>query len=314
MPPNRGPSGGPWGRLKPVDVDALDSIGLPSKGDTRSVSPARSGVRSICQLTPASLSRLLDAKTQERYYTKIIDRYLSFCSDAGDRDSLLQRFASLKISDRNGPTSSSLGPTPSILDGTKDLAAVIMALRKLREGIVASKRADDFAIQAYLFCIRLAVLVKQPESYHPAILHLLRFIHRQHPLTSVEFQEVVGYLVLDTVCRRGDLSEAYILRHGYKLRDTKVDAVLAAVARDNWVAFRRIKRSVDGHKSKLMELAEDELRLHTLKCFGRTYLHVDVEYLEKSTGKTWAELKGQHAVGWELDGRKVIIRKMQART
>jgi len=40
MAPNRGASGGPWGRLKPVELDPLDSIGLPSKGDTRYVTTA----------------------------------------------------------------------------------------------------------------------------------------------------------------------------------------------------------------------------------------------------------------------------------
>ena len=30
--------------------------------------------------------RLLDKKAQEKYYTKIVDRYMSFCSDAGKRD------------------------------------------------------------------------------------------------------------------------------------------------------------------------------------------------------------------------------------
>lgn len=32
--PARGPSG-PWQRLKPVDLDPLESMGLPSKGETR---------------------------------------------------------------------------------------------------------------------------------------------------------------------------------------------------------------------------------------------------------------------------------------
>jgi hypothetical protein len=26
---------GPWGRLRPVELDPLDSVGLPSKGDTK---------------------------------------------------------------------------------------------------------------------------------------------------------------------------------------------------------------------------------------------------------------------------------------
>lgn len=264
-----------------------------------------------CLNNPA---RLLDAKTQERYYTKIVERYLSFCSDAGNRDVLLERFASLSLIEKNGrpafptPTGASLGSS------TKDLSDVLMALRKLREGIVASKRLDDFAIQAYLFCIRLAVLVKQPEAYHPAILHLLRFIHRRHPLTNVELREVVGYLVLDMACRQGDLSDAYILKRRYELRDPKVDAVLQALARDNWVAFRRVKGSVDGHRAKLMEFAEDDLRTHTLKAFGRTYLHTDLEYLERSTGRVWTELQDKNRVGWERDGQKVIIRKIQAKS
>ncbi len=149
---------------------------------------------------------------------------MTFCSDAGERDELLRRFATLDLNNSNGnsisnnnnmenqhssssssssssrkqpisnananPASLSAAPSFSssswlasvapatspttIPNDTKALWEVLGALRKLREGIVASKRADDFAVQAYLFCIRLSVLVKHPESYHPAILHLLR--------------------------------------------------------------------------------------------------------------------------------------------
>ncbi|KAH0489605.1 hypothetical protein TgHK011_010025 [Trichoderma gracile] len=267
----RHPSG-PWGRLKPVEQDPLESIGLPSKGDTR----------------------LLDLKTQENYYTKIVERYMTFCSDAGQRDELLRRFSSLSSSN------------------TKALSDVMAALRKLREGIVASKRADDFAVQAYLFCIRLSILVKHPESYHPAILHLLRSIHPQQPLTSVELQEVVSYLVLDTACRRGQLAEAYALRRHYALIDTKVNAALSALAHDNYVLFQKVKRSVDGHRAKLMEWAEGDVRMHALKCFGRTYLSVDLDFLEKTTGSKWSDLTKSDGVGWDLEGSRVVIRKVAA--
>ena len=50
------------------------------------------------------------------------------------------------------------------VSGQKDLSVLIMAMRKLREGIVATKRVDDFSIQAYIFCIRLSILVKHMES------------------------------------------------------------------------------------------------------------------------------------------------------
>ncbi|KAI1764232.1 hypothetical protein GGR53DRAFT_327252 [Hypoxylon sp. FL1150] len=297
----------PWSRLKPVEMDPLEAMGLPSKGDTR----------------------LLDLKTQERYYTKIVERYMSFCSDAGERDELLRRFASLHFSstttnERNVPPESTTSSAAADLSGvpiapatvpsnTKGLSDVLSALRKLREGIVASKRVDDFAIQVYLFCIRLSVLVKHPESYHPAILHLLRRIHPLHSMTSVEMSEVVGYLILDTACRRNDLAEAFALRHRYRVRDAKVDAILDALAHDNYVEFNRLKRRVDGHRAKLLEYAEEGVRKHLLKCFGRAYLGVDLNFLEMCADSEWASLKAEDGVGWELDGAKVIIRKVKAR-
>ncbi|KAI1819478.1 hypothetical protein F4861DRAFT_136669 [Xylaria intraflava] len=291
----RAPSA-PWSRLKPVELDPLEAMGLPSKGD----------------------NRLLEFKTQERYYTKIVERYMTFCSDAGERDELLRRFASLNLSSTNDVSAdrSILGAIEnqtSSKGDSKALSDVLSALRKLREGIVSSKRTDDFAIQAYLFCIRLSVLVKHPESYHPAILHLLRRIQPIHSMTTVELNEVISYLVLDTACRRNNLREAFEVRHRYRLRDSKVDAVLDALVHDNYIEFNRLKQRVDGHRAKLLEYAEEAMRKHLLKCFGRTYLSVDLSFLETCAGSSWARLTAEDGVGWELDGNKVIIRKVKAR-
>ncbi|KOS22560.1 hypothetical protein ESCO_001979 [Escovopsis weberi] len=304
----RNPSG-PWGRLKPVDQDPLESVGLPSKGDTR----------------------LLDLNAQEGYYTKIVERYMMFCSDAGQRDELLRRFSALDVSGKPAP---SPAPSPSLAAGpapapaqdlaldrgaladpakTKALSDVLAALRKLREGIVATNRADDFAAQAYLFCIRLSILVKDPESFHPAILHLLRAIHPRHPLAAVERAEVLAYLVLDTACRRGRLGEAYALRRAHALRDPKVNAALAALTHDNYVLFQRVKRSVDGHRARLMEWAEADMARHVLKCFGRSYLSVDRGFLEAMTGAEWQVLVDSYSVGWELQGNTVVVRKVRGR-
>lgn len=271
-----------------------------------------------------------------------MERYMTFCTDAGKRDELLRRFASLEIQDgaEGAQLSSStvnadkaaataaattapspkdrqaVNPSPEALQNpanTKALSDVMMALRKLREGIVASKRVDDFSVQAYLFCIRLSILVKHPESYHPAILYLLRYLHTQCPLTSVEFQEVVGYLVLDTACRRKELAEAYSLRRRYRLRDSKVDMVLHALVHDNYTQFRRMRMAVDGHRARLLDYAEDDVRMRTLKAFGRTYLSVDRAFLEAMTDSTWDDLKKRDGVGWELEGEKVVIRKVRAK-
>lgn len=302
---------GPWSRLKPVEQDPLEAIGLVSKGD----------------------KRLLDHKQQEKYYTKIVDRYLSMCTDAGNREELLRRFAALELGeaanpvplsyptakkptsteDKPGSSSKTQLPKPSAEAlsspaNAKPIADIMMGLRKLREGIVASKRVDDFSVQAYLFCVRTSVMVGQPESYHVAILYLLRVLHPQSPMTAIELQEVVGILVLDTACRRRELTEAYYLRKKFRLRDPKVDAVLRSLVHDNWVAFRRMKMRVDGLKARIMEYAEGDMRMTTLKAFGRTYMSVERGFLERMTGREWERLKEGDGVGWELEGEGKMVR------
>lgn len=273
-----------------------------------------------------SKCRLLDYKTQEKFYTTIVDRYMKFCSDAGQGDELLRRFSSLHIHTSTIPSiqeqtpKSSLSTTeaphlvlPEDASSADGLTNILSALRKLREGIVASKRVDDFAAQAYLFCIRLSILTKQPESYHAAILHLLSVIHTKNPLTPLEVREVVGYLVLDTACRRRQLAEAIAIRQKFALKDDKVHAALQAIIHDNYVLFRRVQRNVDGHRARLMEWAERDIRVHTLKCLGRTYFSVDLNFLEDVTASKWEELTSRDGVGWELDKDRVTIRKIKAR-
>ncbi|KAK3323901.1 hypothetical protein B0T19DRAFT_486179 [Cercophora scortea] len=287
----RAPSGH-LSRLKPVEIDPLAEYGLPSKGE----------------------KRLLLFKNQESYYAKIAERYLAFCTDAGDRDGLQRQFALLTINSNNTtptpppaptPATSTTPPTTSSTTTTTtpsppskpqsqtqqpQLSQILSALRKLREGIVASKRHDDFASQAYLFAIRLGILASSPETYHPALLYLLRVLHPARNLTSVELHEATSYLVLDAACRRGDLAEAYALRNAYRLRDAKVDGVLRALVRDDWVLWRRVKRNVDGHRARIMEFAEAGIRAHVLKAFGRAYLSVERSVLERQAGREWGEL------------------------
>jgi hypothetical protein len=151
------------------------------------------------------------------------------------------------------------------------------------------------------------------ESYHPAILHLLKRMHPVQPLSNTELQEFVGYLVLDLACRQNDLAEAYVVRQKYNLHDAKVDVVLQALAHDNYFLFWRVRRSVDGHKAKLMEFAEDAMKRQALKCLGRSYLSIDLPSLEQYTNSSWSSLTKAHGVGWQLDGTEVIIRKPKTR-
>lgn len=147
------------------------------------------------------------------------------------------------------------------------------------------------------------------ESYQPAILHLLKRMHPIQPLTKTELQEFVSYLVLDLACRQNDLAEAHAIRHKWGLKDAKVDTILRSLAHDNYFLFWKVKRSVDGHKAKLMEFAEEGVKRQTLKCLGRSYLNIDLPSLEQYTNTGWPSLTRDCGVGWQLEGTKVIIRK-----
>lgn len=250
---------------------------------------------------------------------------MSFCSKAGRGDELSRQLSSLSISSASNGSNESTSTVPAVdsnellshsiqdLASNKDLSVLTMAMRKLREGIVASKRIDTFSVQAYIFCIRLTILLKHYESYQPAILYLLRVMHAIRPLSNVELQEFGGYLVLDLACRQQDFAQAYAVRRTYTLHDSKVDATLSALVHDNYHKFWKVKRSVDGYKVKLMEFADNNVRLQALKCLGRTYFTIDIAFLEQVTNTTWLDLKNQYDVGWELEGIKVIIRKPKGR-
>lgn len=251
---------------------------------------------------------------------------MSFCSQAGRGDELLRRLSALHLSspsDTSNPSpaaaaaSNSTSPAdaqipPSDPQASKDLSVLIMAMRKLREALVATARTDTFSTQAYIFVIRLSILLKHHQSYHPALLYLLRTLHPKLPLSSTELHEFASYLVLDLACRQGDLAAAYAARTEYAVRDKKVDRVLGALVHDDYWAFWRVKRAVDGHRARIMEWAEEGVRVQALKCLGRTYFSVDVEFVESvAGGRSWEELVRRDGVGWEREGEKVVIRRVK---
>ncbi|KAI9714080.1 MAG: hypothetical protein M1812_006527 [Candelaria pacifica] len=283
-----------WGRLKSVSMDPLESMGLPSKGD----------------------NRLLDFKTQEVYYNKIVDRYMKFCAASGGGNELEKQFSTLSISATDGASGSSLAQTtvPNVdLSTERELSTVVTAMRKLREGIVATARTDTFSQRVYVFIIRASILTKTRESYYPALLHLLERMHPTQPLSAPELHEFVGYRILDLVCRQQDFTAAYEVRHTFKYSDRRVNNVLDALIHDNWHLFWKMRKAVDGYQKKLLEWAEEGVRVQALKCLGRTYLSVDRRFVERTTEKDWDGLKKSNGVGWDLEGWRIIIRRPKER-
>ncbi|KAF2267974.1 hypothetical protein CC78DRAFT_33266 [Lojkania enalia] len=297
-PSSRRGASGAWNRLKPVRDDALETYGLPSKGETR----------------------LNDLKTQEIYYNRVFERYMKFCASSPTGDDLDKQFASLTINSSSTSLSSfppaDAIPVPaarSFNPPAGELSTILAALRKLREAITATGRRDKFAQRAYIFNTHAAILCKNWESYSPALLSLLNVIHPWTPLSPTELHEYVGYAILDLACRQGDIAAAHEMRLRYKYTDRRVELVLNALVNDNWVVFWKMKKAVDGYQRRIMEYAEQGMRVHALKCLGRGYMTADRQFVERCADRKWPDLI-KDGVGWELtDTDKVIIKRPKAK-
>ncbi|KAJ4350255.1 uncharacterized protein N0V89_008876 [Didymosphaeria variabile] len=276
------------------------------------------------RLKPApadTLELLNDFRTQEFYFSKLIERYMRLC--AINQKQLSTLFASITLND--APSTNALGlPLPTAASAPpdtlptsppnfnsppiNDLATVLSAFRKLREAIIASGRKDAFARRAYFFGIHAAILCKDWASYLPALTYLLTVLHAATPLSPPDLKEYVGLLVLDQACRQGDIALAHETRLRYAYKDRRVELVLKALVADNWVVFWKMKKAVDGYQRSVMEFAEQGVRLHALKCLGRGYLSADKRFVERSVERAWAELV-KDGVGWELTEEDTVVIK-----
>ena len=189
----------------------------------------------------------------------------------------------------------------------------MQAMRKLREAIVASSRADRFTQDVYVFIIRATVYEKHMESYHPALLHLLYRIHPINPLPADLLSEFVGYYILDLAGRQMNLAQAFAVRHLYGHGDPRIGMVLKALVTGDWYLFWKAKESAEVNQRCLIEWAEDRVRKHALQCLGKSYLTAEKAYVEKAAQRTWDELKLLNQVGWELSGNNVKMKRIQRR-
>lgn len=327
-------SSAPWDRLRPVKQDPLDAVGFVSRGD----------------------NRLLNSKAQESYYHKITARYMQFC--AHNSKNLNDAFASLSLDGSQSKSgdasqwsqahvsaneggrpatpalaSKQLGasrwavsqPTQAVADPADELAIILTALRKLREGMLASSRTAPsplFSQRVHVFNIRLAILAHHPESYHASLRYLVTQLHsREHPLPTTELREMLTYLILDTALRLGDLNEAYRLRVQAKAifdyRDRNVDLILKAVVMHDWPLFWLLRGRVDGYVRAIMHWNLEALRSSVLKAVGRSYLKCDVDWILRNAvgGElSWDDLVSKENIGWIRDDNIVIIRKPKLRS
>lgn len=260
-------------------------------------------------------ARLLNFKTQEAYYSKIVERYIQLWIPAGRRDSIDGAFKSLALNsmDTNDPlpfvpTSFDENQSWKDLQKIDELSNIMLAMRKIREAIVASSRLDKFARRAYIFIIRAMIITKHIESYHPALIYLLHKLHPCSPMTASEQHEFVGYYILDLACRQGDLAAAYEVRNIYRYKDLRIEKLLRSLALDNWFGFWEVQKVVDGYQKQLVELGDKRMTRKAVNCLSKSYLNAEKAHVERVAGVSWEQLIKQYNVKWELHEDMVTIR------
>ena len=194
------------------------------------------------------------------------------------------------------------------------LSTILMSMRKLREGLLASSRYDHFSQRVYIFITRACVLIQEWESYHPSLLHLLQHSHPRCALPEPDLHDCVGYHIIDLACRQNDIGAAFKVRRHWDYRDDRIERLLKAIVHGNWIAFWAARDTADSYQMAIMGWADANMRRHALQCLGRSYLWVDKDYVEMVTGgRSWAELKEKDGVGWALNGSRVTIRSIKAK-
>ncbi|KAF8463009.1 hypothetical protein BDZ91DRAFT_732841 [Kalaharituber pfeilii] len=270
------------GRLKPPPDGGY---GLVSKGDTT----------------------LLDANSQFALYSSIVTRFAKL---RAAHSTIPGTLSPLHTTTHKHPHSVS-SRRQQIDPESAEIAAILLSLRKLREGIRGSTRMDSFVKDVYMFNVRAAIALSHPESFVPGLIHLLSEVHENVPLTAEESSEFAGYYMLHLGCLLEDFNEAFRVRKRYGVEDPLVDSVLRAlVARDYWKwAVARKKAKL--HVARLMDMAAHRMREWTAKCWSAAYFTVEKGHVERVMGISWIEAKGVHGLDWELndDGTKVVIRK-----
>ncbi|KAI4199153.1 MAG: hypothetical protein LQ350_004783 [Teloschistes chrysophthalmus] len=237
-----------------------------------------------------------------------------------DNDSLANAFGTLSLChDPAGKSVDSTSPqalrvaSSSSVPTSAETAILIVAMRKLREAIVASRRHDMFAKAVYFFIIRTTIMLGHPESYHPALLYLFRRIHPFNFPSNEEKMEFVGYLVLDLACRQNDLASAFHIRCLYNHRSRSIDTVLSALVHGNWLQYWDARTTASAYERRLMEWTDERMATYAMQCLGKSYLSIKKTFLERCTGLEWKTLKDTRKIPWALDGdgETVIIKQIK---
>lgn len=229
--------------------------------------------------------------------------------DASEKGNLDIQLSTLSISQREYKGRVTLTDTAF----QEELATIFMAMRKLREAVVATARADEFAQSAYVFIVHAAVAARNAEAYHPAILYMLHRMHRLSPLEQARLDETVGLRILDLACRQSDFATAYATIHRHRHADKVVLRAVNGLVHGNWHEFWAAREDAGTYQKGLIQWADDSMRRRALNAIGKSYLSVDVSFMRKATAMPWEEAKQTFQLDFETEGDKIMIKRAKGR-
>lgn len=305
-------------RLKSIDEDPLDAIGLPSRGD----------------------AKLASSEAQEYYFELLKSRCeaegfsvgsIQVRQCAGRSGSCLaKQFSNLDLFDRNRRNN-------------QQLAKLLSAMRKLRESLVATKRCDELTREAYLLIIRLTIYLEHHEAYHPALLYVLHSPGLAGLFTRGENMELARYSVLDLAGRQeamreawdqawrcgilhprpfGDLEDVSRLRADGRgdISNQTLKCVLRAAVRNDLLLFHTQKQKLSLNERILLKPLQRRLDADAVACLSRAYFGAKVDFVERTFNLRWSNESekvnrgiAEATKSWQKEGENLVFRVPQAR-
>ena len=311
----------PGNRLKTINIDPLEVIGLPSKGELG----------------------LTSYSAQERYFETLRQRCLAIglkparevYKHSGHADTVSTALKNLSLA------------SPQVEDdwsscNQDELAVILSAMRKLRESLIATKRYDGFAVTAYLFIIRSTISL-QHDEYHPALLHAVNVLIRQCDVADHDRDELIAYEVLDLAGRQNAVREAWeyawhknlftstgvsqqcrndevqqaLRQHRQSLRLTLKSAI-----HHNVLMFHHHWTYLTSNERLLLQPLEQRLTVYAVACLSRAYFTAETKFVEKALNTSLSDkmkfvrdsyrlLEGTKE--WHVEEDKVVFRRPRAR-
>ena len=181
----------------------------------------------------------------------------------------------------------------------------LFALRKLREGIVASGRHDKFAIDVFERTALYAILADHPESYVPCLKYLLDSLY-----TTMEDKHSMENLHLLHLCSLDTLSDFVTARVEAGERRCTADDVFQAIARNNWLRLTYIRKRANRYERALLQRQERRLTNQALLSIASAYHFIDVEWLT-SKFEHWKHTADEKS--WSVVDDRCIFRRPRSR-